>query len=538
MRVGPVLLATVLSFIAFAGCLSDAVDDVTIESATYDAESERYVQQLGTNLELRWAPGAISTITSAEDHGTQVTVPFGWLEIVKTENGGKAFSLPDGPLSFGREQTRTFLAPPNTEPVSFIVDSQLVSNEIWNLEIPDVGADPEDEIISGENVWDLSAHQEAHYPHRKVFMSAEEGGNYWTSMEYFASYFESLGLEVEVDPYDTETATQDGTACAPESTNDVPASTPYVNTRGVCPGSAANVVATLHGTDPDAPIIFVSGGHFDMVEQTTHAAFDDTSGTVSTLELARVMSQFEWKHTLMFGLWGGEEDGIVGSQFWVRSNPDLHSRITTYWNLDVVGMSWPTPLVKPDPIVIAAGPDAPSDAQGGAAGPIADALLLHAEDLQEAWFGYPETTDDGDQIWYYEGIGSGQAQGYAGVNAQSDHTPFMAAGIPAFFIFNGDALAGDNPIGIHNERDTLENMTRYAYFGGEETLRIMTEETDKGQQYEWNPAEYEAAKAALADSWEVVLFFPLYSAVLQDLGYWYSPGTAGQAEQQRQADGP
>jgi hypothetical protein len=521
-------MATLLTTIAVAGCLSEnpehTGENVLVEGgAYYDEEAQRFVQQLGTNLVLRWAPGSISTITSAPTGNAVVTVPFGWLEIDGPRDGPQSFSIPGEAFEFGRQQVRTFLAPPNTNPAPFIIDG-----EIWNLTQPGLGVDPEDELISGENVWELSAYQEANFPHREP---CHPDGNYGKSIDYFSKFFRNLGMEVEVDPYGTQAATE-VTGCQ--------------NALGPTgPESVANIVATLPGTDPDAPTIFVAGGHYDMVPATTHAAFDDTSGTVATLELARMMSQYEWKHTLKFGLWGGEENGIAGSQFWIQTHPEARNTITTYWNLDVVGMSWPAPLHQPDPIIIAAGPDAPADTQGGAAGPMSDELLKFAKELQTDWFGYPDAEDD-TQLWYYEGVASGQAGtagtdnpsgdgqtvegGYADVNAQSDHTPFMAAGIPAFFIFNGDALAADNPIGIHNERDSLENMTRYAFFGGEETLQIMTVESDEGEKYTWNPEEYAAAKDALADSWEVVMGFPFYSTVLQDLGYWYAPGTAGQAE--------
>ena len=42
-------------------------------------------------------------------------------------------------------------------------------------------------------------------------------------------------------------------------------------------------------------------------------ACDDASGTAAVLELARVMSQYEFDKTLMFVSFAGEEQGLIGS---------------------------------------------------------------------------------------------------------------------------------------------------------------------------------------------------------------------------------
>lgn len=526
MRSRLLFVSIALLSVSLAGCVSG--DDEGLTDGVYDPESDRFVQTLPFGAEIVWAPGALSSIHNPTEGPISVGLPFGWLSIEGDEDDPGSIALPQsGSIVVPAGETSWLLAPPRDGPQQFAVGSEIVTLDPAAV----TDAIPREQVISGENVWELSAYQEEHFPHRQVNLP---GGNYWNAVHYFADYFEDLGMEVEVDPYGTEELTMDGQVCTPNP--GLP-----TDTREPCPGSLANIVATLPGTDPDAPTIFVAGGHYDMVETTTHAAFDDTSGTVATLELARAMSQFEWRHTLKFGLWGGEEDGIVGSQFWVHSNPDAKAEITLYWNLDVVGMSWPAPLNEPDPIVIAAGPDAPKGEGAEPAGPMAESLLAIARELQTKWFEHPSNVD-GVPMWHYEGVAAGQGAatgttgnvgqgavgGYAGVNAASDHTPFIAAGIPAYFIFNGDALAGDNPVKLHTESDTLENMTRYAYFGGLETQAIMAQE-ESGVPYHWDPVEYAEAQRALAESWEVIMWFPFYSTVLQDTGYWTSPGVAGQS---------
>ncbi len=521
MRFQPLLIAGLFAALALAGCLSDNDDESNglsaaerrdfpyfhPESAGGDGNYHFEWDHNGAPFHFDWAPGNVGKMINKGDGTVAVEIPFGFIAI-DFEAADQSFSLLPETFEMTAGQQIDFLAPPHAETVDIWLDG------VEYFLDPTTANDFElstTQIVSGEHVWDLSDHQRQNFPHREP---GHPDGNYGKAILYFADFFEDLGMEVEVDPYGTQDQT-DTTGC--------------VNALGpTCPESLANVVATLPGNDPTAPTIFVAGGHFDMVPNTKEAAFDDTSGTVSTMELARVMSQFEWKHTLKFGLWGGEENGILGSQFWIQTNPTAKAAVTSYWNLDVVGMSWPAPLPEPDPHVIAAGLDVPEDLNGQGTGPIATELLRFAQELQADWFGFP-TAVDGERMFHYEGVVSGQASGYAQVNAQSDHTPFMAAGIPSWFIFNGDTLSEGNPVGIHNFGDTLDNMTKYAYFGGDITAGLMAIEAETGEPYQWDPVEFEAAKQMLALSWESVLFFPLYSTILQDVGYWTAPGVAATA---------
>lgn len=513
------LLSALLAALAVAGCV-DSDDEPTSSAAERkefpyfhpaaeggDGNYHFEFDHNGAPFHFDWAPGNVGKMINLGSDTVAVGIPFGFLAL-DMDSTEQSFALLPESFEMAAGERIDFLAPPHAEQVDLWLDGleyELDPTTTNDFELST------SQLISGENVWNLSDIQRINFPHREP---CHPDGNYFKAIDYFEQFFLDLGMEVEVDPYGMETLGQT-TGCA--------------NAAGPTgPASLANVVATLPGSDPNAPVIFVAGGHFDMVPNTKEAAFDDTSGTVATMEIARVMSQFEWKHTLKFGLWGGEENGILGSQFWVQTNPTAKATVTSYWNLDVVGMSWPAPLPEPDPHVIAAGPDAPEDLNGQGTGPVAAELLRFAQELQADWFGYP-TSVEGKRMFHYEGVVNGQASGYAQVNAQSDHTPFMAAGIPSYFIFNGDTLSEGNPVGIHNFGDTLDNMTKYAYFGGDITQGLMEIEKETGMPYEWDPVEYEAAKQMLALSWESVLFFPLYSTILQDVGYWSSPGIAGTA---------
>ena len=488
------LLATGLS-----GCLSDFDDDpasgFTEGYPRYEPANDLYHFEYdvqGQTFHFDFAPGAIGKAWNKGDEPLTVELPEKFLLISGDNGTSGSFSLAPASFDLAPGAKQFFLAPPSSSTVKVTVDGDMATLDPAGIL---AYQESETQVVSGENVYALEEHQEANFPHRTPGMP-----NYAASQTYFAQYFRDLGYDVEVDPY---------------GTTDLPC----VPIAAACPSSVANIVAMKPGTEDPGKIIFVAGGHYDMVPGTTHAAFDDTSGTVATMELARALAPYDFRYTIAFGLWGGEEDGILGSQFWVQSNPDARARVLSYWNLDVIGMSWPAPLSPQiDPVVISAGPDAPTPGgTGQTSDPISQDLLGWAETLQQEWFAYPDEIN-GTQAFYYEGVAAGQASGYAAVNAQSDHTPFMAAGIPAYFIFNGDAL-GQGGVGIHNERDTLVNLTKYSVYG-----------TDTDFDADFATLEdFQLGKQALADSWETVMFFPFYHTVLTDLGVYTPPGVAGRS---------
>jgi hypothetical protein len=195
------------------------------------------------------------------------------------------------------------------------------------------------------------------------------------------------------------------------------------------------------------------------------------------------------------------------------------AQMRTYVNLDVNGFSWPGPapvaadgsvpdctirpdhsanaaFFCPDPLIVSAGPD----------GPVGDNLLGLGHDIQtQVAVGWP------DSYFLYEGVGGGQVNGYAGVNAQSDHTSFIAAGVPSFFLFNGDAL--NTPIGIHNQRDTIENWTKYMVHNFQVDL-----------ESELEPADVEFGEALIAKTFETYLWMTFYIFLKVELGE-FQPAT-------------
>ncbi|MDR7275403.1 M28 family peptidase [Catenuloplanes atrovinosus] len=100
-----------------------------------------------------------------------------------------------------------------------------------------------------------------------------------------------------------------------------------------------NVVAELRHGDGTGPIVMVCA-HYDTVVGSP-GANDDGSGTVLTLEIARALRRLPVNATLRFGLWGAEEEGLVGSAHYVAQLPQAErDRFVAVFQNDMVATSW------------------------------------------------------------------------------------------------------------------------------------------------------------------------------------------------------
>lgn len=99
-----------------------------------------------------------------------------------------------------------------------------------------------------------------------------------------------------------------------------------------------NVIAERPGRTA-GPVVMVSA-HYDTVIGAP-GANDDGSGTVLCLELARVLRRVPTGATLRFALWGSEEQGLIGSRYYVAQLPQAErDRIVAVFQNDMVATSW------------------------------------------------------------------------------------------------------------------------------------------------------------------------------------------------------
>lgn len=86
------------------------------------------------------------------------------------------------------------------------------------------------------------------------------------------------------------------------------------------PVNGFNVIAEIPGTDLKEEIVMI-GGHLDSWHGGTGST-DNGAGVVTCLEAVRIMNKLGLKprRTIKIGLWGGEEQGLLGSRGFVKNN--------------------------------------------------------------------------------------------------------------------------------------------------------------------------------------------------------------------------
>jgi hypothetical protein len=101
-----------------------------------------------------------------------------------------------------------------------------------------------------------------------------------------------------------------------------------------------NVIATKVGSvEPDS--VFVLCAHYDATSEVafvdTPGADDNGTGTVTLLTAARLLSTVSVDYTVKFVLFAGEEQGMVGSDYWVQDMAAEGLPIIGALNFDMMG---------------------------------------------------------------------------------------------------------------------------------------------------------------------------------------------------------
>lgn len=105
-----------------------------------------------------------------------------------------------------------------------------------------------------------------------------------------------------------------------------------------------NIFAVLPGSQTDDPSIILIEGHVDSRCESrcdsacqAHGMEDNGSGSALVLELARVMSSLSLKHTVVFMLTIGEEQGLFGAKAFANYCAEKGVEIKAVLNNDIVG---------------------------------------------------------------------------------------------------------------------------------------------------------------------------------------------------------
>jgi len=99
-----------------------------------------------------------------------------------------------------------------------------------------------------------------------------------------------------------------------------------------------NVIATKLGTKyPDEFVVL--GGHYDSLTWSgaEPGADDNASGSAGVLEIARILSQYEFDRSIIFCAFSGEEYGLYGSAAYAARCAQQGMDILGYFNMDMIG---------------------------------------------------------------------------------------------------------------------------------------------------------------------------------------------------------
>jgi carboxypeptidase Q len=104
-----------------------------------------------------------------------------------------------------------------------------------------------------------------------------------------------------------------------------------------------NVVGEIPGTDKADELVML-GAHFDSWHGGTGAT-DNAAGSAVMMEAMRILKQsgLRLRRTVRIGLWGGEEQGLLGSRAYVTEHfanradmvlKPAHAKFSSYYNVD------------------------------------------------------------------------------------------------------------------------------------------------------------------------------------------------------------
>ena len=106
-------------------------------------------------------------------------------------------------------------------------------------------------------------------------------------------------------------------------------------------GTSYNAIGEIPGTDKADEVVML-GGHLDSWHSSTGAT-DNAIGCAIMMEAVRILQAIGAKprRTIRVALWGGEEQGLLGSQAYVRDTfgffedqKPAYSKFSAYWNID------------------------------------------------------------------------------------------------------------------------------------------------------------------------------------------------------------
>ncbi|MBI3189290.1 MAG: M28 family peptidase, partial [Ignavibacteriales bacterium] len=224
--------------------------------------------------------------------------------------------------------------------------------------------------------------------------------------------------------------------------------------------------------------IIVIGGHIDSADPEIPGADDDGSGTAIVIEASRVLCLTPKQSTYVFTCFGGEEQGLKGSSYFVEHFTEIQNVVLMLQadmanGLDVIDLMLETHSTSAPRWLVQAA--------------VEEYYKLGYEQLRYASFFF--------SVNYALGSGVG-----------SDHEPFLQWGIPAIDF----TTKPDDP--IHTPRDNFENFEQAGLKRSGDLVINLAERFDGGIPYRATEEYF------LLLIGQTPVFFPIWSCWFFVLG--------------------
>jgi len=199
-------------------------------------------------------------------------------------------------------------------------------------------------------------------------------------------------------------------------------------------GASRNIIADKPGTGSGARGVVIVTAHLDSINledgptAPAPGADDNGSGSAGLLEIARVFKNHRSKHDLRLILFGGEEQGLFGSEQYVASlSAAKRAKIKAVVNMDMIGCL-----------------NRPNGLPGGA--PLTPTVLIEGAPLsQQVIDGLRQSAATYTQLAVETSLNP----------FASDHVPFIGAAIPAVLTIEGADSTNDR---VHSARDVIQTI--------------------------------------------------------------------------------
>lgn len=213
----------------------------------------------------------------------------------------------------------------------------------------------------------------------------------------------------------------------------------------------ANVIGVIEGSDPALKDeVVVIGAHYDHLGAFDgyiyNGADDNGSGSVGVLNAARALAlnPKKPKRTVVFALWTGEEQGLLGSRYYVQNPAYPIAKTVAYFNMDMISRPYTEQTMARMRMMF--------NIPGG------DEVLKKVKPANLLPVSFSANAGLGDALRaadQYVGLdvflreSSGQERGGGG----SDHSSFGAAKVP--WVFTIAAMTDD----YHQTSDSVEKVS-------------------------------------------------------------------------------